>query len=146
MLKMCITTWCELVTFSSYYMVVFLVFLGWKQLSLYLNLQKLPVWLQKWNPNFTPLHIPWVVYLDCEWSLPAVSILFIFSFFQFLDSVEICCSHIGWQSCNLHSPSFTQIGSVADSKRLIQGFYPFLLSLSVTEDAKSQPVDSLLLL
>lgn len=33
-------------------------FLGWKQLSLYLNLQKLPVWLQKLNHNFTPLHIP----------------------------------------------------------------------------------------
>lgn len=77
-------------------------------------------------------------------SLQCPSFLSLLFFFKFLDSVEICCSHIGWQSCNLHSPSFIQIGSIADSKRLIQGFYPFLLALAVTEDAKSQPVDSLL--
>lgn len=77
--------------------------------------------------------------------LPAASIIIFSPFsFKFLESMEIQCLHTGPVICI--PLFFIQTGSTADSKRFVQGFYPFLLAPSVTEDAKGKPVNTLLLL
>lgn len=59
-----------------------------------------------------------------------------FFFFNSFDHMEISqCIYIGCPVICIFS--FIQIRSIADSKRFVQGFYPFLLALLVTEDAKS---------